>query len=172
MKNHLSVLLVLVAGLDLSTPSLRATSLSAAEQAKILAEVKPLMEEMAAACQRLDADAVTKDFKDSPETLAVTGEGLIADPATLREGLKDLYARLSTLKFTPIREEYRVLAPDLVLRVWSYRVDGVSKKRGPWFIEPETATALLRKSDGAWKCIFFQESSRPLKLVSATPASN
>ena len=167
MKTQILTLLILSLTTAGTVPPLRAAVPSPTEQERILAEVKPIMQAMDQACQRLDADTATKDFLSAPETIAIPAEGGIVDPGTISAGLKDLYTRLSSLKFTPIRDEYRVLAPDLVLRVWSYRVDGTSKKKGPWLIEPETASYLLRKSDGVWRCIFFQESSRPPKPLPA-----
>jgi hypothetical protein len=149
----------------LAAPAAQAPSLTEEVRARIIEEVRPVVQAMMAASQRLDIDAAIKDCQDTPETLVVGSDGTITDFKSLREELRGFYASQASLRFTPIREVFQVLAPDLVLYAWTYRVDGASRKGRRWVIDPEAASFLLRKVDGAWKFIFFHESSGPAKAA-------
>ena len=148
-----------------------AASLSEAQKTEMTEEAKAVTQAMAAAIERLDVDAATKDFLLGPASLVVGSDGEVADPTSYREGVRAFYASLSRLHFTTSREEFRVLAPDLILYVWSYKVEGTSKRGGEWLIDSETASFLLRKVDGAWKFVFFQESAAPPRPVAAPAAA-
>ncbi len=137
-------------------------------RAAALGEVEAVVRSMVDAAQALDVDAATKDVVDAPDTLVLTSDGSFVDVKTLREGVRAFYASQASLRFTPIRVESRLLGPDLALYAWSYRVDGVSKKGTRWHIESEAASDLLRKVNGAWRFVFFHESSGPAKASQAT----
>ena len=153
--------LVLAASLAVAGPQPLERPLTNAQSAKVIEEASAVTRAMAEASERLDVDAATKDFLLGPETLAVGSDGEIADPRAYREGLRAFYASLSRLHFTTRREEFRVLAPDAVLYLWSYKVEGTSKDGGDWVIDVETVSFLLRKIEGAWKFVYFQESAAP-----------
>ena len=156
---------VLLTTLAFAGPPNQEAPLAEAQKVQIVKEVKAVVQAMANGCQRLDIDVAAKDFQQDKDTLVVSSEGQILEPKLLREGLRAFYASQASMSFTRIQEELRILAPDLVLYAWSYKVDGTSKKGAQWVVDPEAASFLLRKVDGAWKFIFYQESCGPVKRV-------
>ena len=157
--------LVLAATLALG-PQAHASTPTAVQASRAIQEVKVVTDELAAASQRLDVDAATKDFLIDKDSLVVDSDGEIPDPKEFIEGLRAFYASQSSLRFTTIRDEFRVLAPDLVQHVWCYKVEGTSKKGVRWTIDSETSSSLLRKIGGHWKFIFYHESAAPAKRLS------
>ena len=143
--------------------SSQALVLDDAQKARCAQEARRVTQALGEACQRLDIDAALKDWLDDGTSLAVAAEGYLVEPKALREGLRAFYASLASLRFTTLRDEVRVLAPDLVLQCWCYQVEGTTRSGTPFTVETETATFLLRKRGGAWKIIFFQESAAPAK---------
>ena len=133
----------------------------------IAQEARAVTKALGDACQRLDIDGAVKDWLDDSSTLAVSSEGYFVEPKALREGLRAFYSNLSNMRFTTIRDEVRVLSPDLVLQAWCYKVEGTGKNGSRFAVDTETATFLLRKINGEWKIIFFQESAAPAKRLSA-----
>jgi SnoaL-like domain len=162
--------LALVAALAATADPAPGAPLTDTQRTKVIAEVQAVTTAMKDACERLDADSAFKDFLIGPTMLAVASDGGIVDPDAYRDGMRAFYGSVERLHFATIREEFRVLAPDSVLYVWSYKVEGTSKKSGPWVIDPETASFVLRKLDGAWKFVFFHESAAPLKRPPALKA--
>ena len=144
--------------------------LTEVQRTQILREAKAVVRAMGDAAQRLDIDGAAKDFIEGPDLILVGSEGQPVGRQDLREGLGALYASLASMRFTTLREEARVLAPDLVLYVWTYKVEGAQKKGAAWVIDTETASFLLRRIDGARKFVFFQESASPQKRLPATAA--
>jgi hypothetical protein len=167
MKPGALAILLALASSAFASESAQQAPLTDAQSAQIVQEARAVIKDLGDACQRLDVDAALKDALDGPGLLMVPSEGMIMDPRSLREGLRAFYAALSSMRFTTLREGSRVLAPDLVLHVWTYEVEGTSRKGVRWFIDTETASYLLRKIDGAWKFVFFQESHSPMERVPA-----
>ena len=159
--------LVAMAQNSSNTAAIQSSALTDTQRAQLIQEVRAVTSAMGEASQRLDIDAAMKDWLDSPVSLVVGSDGQIADPKVLRESVRSFYESLASLRFTTIREEFRVLAPDLVLQAWCYKVEGTGKKGSQFVIDTETASLLFRKVDGAWKIVFFQESASPLRRVPA-----
>jgi hypothetical protein len=157
--------LTLIAILAITADPAAGAPLTDAQRTSAIAEVQVVISAMKSACERLDAEAAFKDFLVGPAMLAVASDGGIADPDAYKDDMRAFYGSVARLHFATIREEFRVLAPDAVLYVWSYRVEGTSKNGGPWVIDPETSSFVIRKLDGAWKFVFFHESAAPLKRL-------
>lgn len=159
--------LVAIAQNSSDSNTIQSSTLPDTQRAQLIREVKAVTTAMGNASQRLDIDTAMKDWLDSPVSLVIGSDGQIADPQALRESLRTFYGSLASLRFTTIREEFRVLAPDLVLHAWCYKVEGTGKKGSRFVIDTETASLLFRKVNGAWKIVFFQESASPYKQVPA-----
>ena len=160
--------LAVVTALAVTANAAPGAPLTDAQRARVIAEVQVVTTAMKDACERRDADAAFRDFLVGPDMLAVASDGEVVDPDAYRDGMRTFYGSVARLHFATIREEFRVLAPDAVLYVWSYKVEGTSTKSGPWVINPETSSFVLRKLDGAWKFIFFHESAAPLERLPAS----
>ena len=142
----------------------------ASDNAKIRTQVVQTMQGMFAAEERFDTAAVWAVHADVPGYRWVDTDGTAYDFAGTRKAWTNYLAGCAKLKYTTIKEDVLVLAPDLAFYTWTGSAD-VTPKDGPRTrYELWTARNLCRRIDGEWKIIGGQESSLPGKVVGAATA--
>jgi len=155
----LAALLGLTAGTALAT-----------DDSAVRAQVFQTIQGMIAAEERFDAAAVWAVHADVPGYRWVDTDGTAYDFAGTKKVWTDYLAGCAKLKYTTLKEDVLVLAPDLAFYTWTGSTDVTSKDGPRTRHEQWTARYLCRRIDGAWRIIGGQESSAPGKVVGAATA--
>jgi ketosteroid isomerase-like protein len=133
--------------------------MTAQEQETIKNEIRQVVNQILAATNKMDVDALLQPYWDSPEFLLVSAQGAMADYQTAKNGSAELFKVLDSLQYTTVRDEFRILSGTTVLYTWLGKCECAFKAGGKATIESYAITFLLRKMDSNWKIVYAHESA-------------
>jgi predicted PilT family ATPase len=135
------------------------------EKDRIVKEVRPLFEHLTRYSETAQVDSFLRCYSETPDFLAVSGDGIIRNYKEFKKITIDYYDSLKTQKLTTIHETYRVLDERTVLLCWSGNIDALFKNGDIWKMQNYTLTFIIKKINGEWKIIHSHESSLPPQII-------
>lgn len=135
-------------------------ALSPQETDQIKSEVKAAAEPLMTGWAALDGNTALKSF--SPDMFSCFDTSLLDYPSYEKSWAAYTEARAS-IKITPIKEDYIILAKNLVIDTWVGKVEELMKSGEKVTYNPIRFTNVFRKSDEQWKIVFAQSSGIPVK---------
>lgn len=161
----LLVLFSLFSGCSCQNPQ----QLSLQEKENIKKELHDTVDKICRDFEKGDMDEALAPYLQTPEFKSVGFDGTIADFNKLKSDNEDVLKSFPTVKFTTLKEDYNFLANDLVLCLWSGKIEMTTEKGEKWKFDPETVTLIFRKTGDKWIAIFQHESALPPAKDTAEP---
>ena len=106
-------------------------------------------------------------FADSLDFLMMGTGGALCDYQTYLGDNVNYLATCSAFKLTTLNREIRVLDHTTAIIAWAYQVEATLKTGEKDVIDHAGASFVFRKMGGAWKVVYYHESSVPPKRISA-----
>ena len=139
--------------------SQQSDQLTQQQKEQIKSEVKAVSDSITARWVGLDAEGALQYY--SPDLVHVY-DSLRLDFQAYKKGWIDLNNSITTIKVTPIREDYIVLTKDLVISTWVGK-DEYNMKSGDKIIgDPLTYTLVFKNIAGQWKVLYSHASVIPV----------
>ncbi|MBN2499533.1 MAG: hypothetical protein JXB38_02135 [Anaerolineales bacterium] len=135
--------------------------LSDVEKAKIESEVKAAVDTVIAGCETLDMEMAFAPFLDAPEFRMMRADGSLCDYGTYIKENVDYLSTCASFDLTTVQTEIKVLSADLAIFSWVYNVVATLKNGEQDVFDSAGASFVFKKMDGAWKVIYYQESTQP-----------
>jgi ketosteroid isomerase-like protein len=131
------------------------------EKATLIKEVTETGQSAIEAYNKIDFQTVKSCFLDSPDFIAVSADGSILNYEQKINDTKSFFESISSLHFTVLNKEVKVLEKDLAIYTVQIKVDATIKTGEKLTYEKLTVTEIYKKVDNQWKVTFFQESGLP-----------
>ena len=131
------------------------------EKATLITEVTEAGQSAIEAYNKIDFQTVESCFLDSPEFIAVSGDGSILNFEQKINDTKGFFESITSLHFTVLNKEVKVLQKDLAVYTVQIKIDATFKTGEKLTYEKLTVSEIYKKVDNQWKVIFFQESGLP-----------
>src|ERR1700676_4387449 len=132
---------------------------------QILNEVRPLYKDLIHYTEAAQLDSFMRCYAETPDFLAVSGDGMIRNYEDFKKICKDYYDSLKEQKLTTTHEIFHVLADNIVVLCWSGNIDAFFKNGDVWKMKNYTVTFLYKKISGEWKVIHSHESALPPQII-------
>jgi hypothetical protein len=129
------------------------------EKEQIKKEIKATGDILISGWAALDADKALQFY--SPEMVACM-DSLLIDYKAYAKGWQGYTQSASSIKLTPIKDDYIVLTKDFVISTWVGKVEMLMKSGDKITYNPIRYTDIMKKVDGQWKAIFEQSSGIPM----------
>jgi ketosteroid isomerase-like protein len=111
--------------------------------------------------QNMDAEALYQSYAESPDFIQISTEGTMLDFQNARNLHAKWFMTLSSLKVTPVKENFRFLPCNTVIYLWLGKFEMTSKQGVQLKADKFGITFIFRKADNQWKVIHQQGSSLP-----------
>lgn len=161
---------ILAATLALGGCSRREVPLTEDQKATLRQEVIQAMKPVWAACEKMDP-TVMRFTQNTPDFGFATSDGKVYSHGEFSKVWGDMVSQFPSQKLDIRNEKVIVLAHDAALYCWQGVNDVMLKDGTVLRADPMSGAYLLRKVDGAWLGIHYQESGpapTPLKPVELT----
>jgi ketosteroid isomerase-like protein len=135
------------------------------DEDRILKEVRLFALNLTQFSETAQLDLFLACYADTPDFLAVSGDGVIRNLNDFKKICKDYYGNLKEQKLTTVHEKFHILDESTVLFCWSGNIDAYFKNGGTWKMQNYTVTYIFKKIDGVWKIIHSHESSLPPQII-------
>jgi hypothetical protein len=132
---------------------------------RILNEVRLFADNLTQFSETAQLDSFLGCYADTPDFIAVGGDGIVRNYQDFKKICKDYYDLLKEQKLTTIREIFHILDNSTVLLCWSGNIDAFFKNGDFWKMQNYSVTSLYKKMNGQWKVIHSHESSLPPEVI-------
>jgi hypothetical protein len=122
-------------------------------------EVKAICDSVWAQWGRMDAAATVQYLWDSPEFVAFNSDGSRSDFQSIKKMILEMPINTTALKLFPSREDFYVLAKDVVVYAWFGKSQFDMKSGDKMTYDPDAETFIFNKVGGKWKIVYVQESA-------------
>jgi hypothetical protein len=141
--------------------------LSNSEMGLIKQELQAVIDTLIRGCEALDMETAFGMFDNSPDFLMMGTGGSLCDYQTYLNDNVDYLTTCSAFDLTTLNQEIRVLNRDTALFAWAYQVEATLKTGEKDIIDHAGASFVFRKIEGAWKVVYYHESSMPPTRIPA-----
>ncbi len=138
-----------------------AAVLSDVEKKQIASAVKAAVDTVIAGCEALDMEMAFAPFLDAPEFCMMRADGSLCDYQTYIQDNVDYLSTCARFDLTTVQTEINVLAADLAIFSWVYKVVATLKSGEQDVIDNAGASFTFKKLGDEWKVIYYQESTLP-----------
>jgi hypothetical protein len=140
---------------------MEAPVLSDVEKKQIENEVQIAVDTVIAGCEALDMQMAFAPFLDAPEFRMMGMDGSLCDYQTYVQANVDYLTTCVSFDLTTVQEEINILAADLAIFSWVYKVVATLKSGAQDVIDNAGASFVFKKLGAEWKVIYYQESTLP-----------
>ena len=154
----LGLLLLLVVGCGQKQPD----DLSAAQMVSIKTGVKAVTDSIISRWAALDADGALQYFTDSPHWAWFGPSGARIDYQAFGKLWKQIDDSSASLRLITTREQFTVLARDVVICAWEGKDETTMKSGDKLIYDPHAITFVFRKIDDHWRVTYTHESGIPV----------
>ena len=139
--------------------------LSNSEKEAITKQLKSAIGRLIRGCQTLDMEMAFDVFLNSPDFLMMGTDGtLFSYDQYLQNNLEYLQA-CDRFKLTTFKEEIRILDRQTATFAWAYAAEATLKTGEKEVVDNAGATFVFQNRAGAWKVVYYHESSLPPRRV-------
>lgn len=138
-----------------------AAQMSPPEQETAKKEIGEVVGAIFQSLEKMDAEALFRSYSDAYGFILVTTAGFIADYQGAKFGNTEWFKSLSSLKVTPLRQEFRFLPGGIALCAWQGKFELTLKTGVPLLIDTFGITFVFSKVDGRWQAVYQHSSSLP-----------
>lgn len=163
----INVLVFVLFSLFYSCYGQNTSQLSPQEQETIKVELHNSVEKILRNLEKGDVDLALEPYVHSDDFTAVGLDGSIVGYQSLKTDNEDFINSFQSLKFTTVTEDFNFLTNEIVLYLWSGKLEMISDKGEKSNFDKETVTIIFKKIDKRWKAIFQHESALPPILEKA-----
>jgi hypothetical protein len=149
-----AVLLLLIG----CTPQ-QSDQLTMQQKDQIKHEVKVVCDSIWANVVRLEAEATMQYIVDSPEFVSYNPDGSRSDFQAYKKAWLDFVSSAPSIKLTPAREDFYVLAKDAVVYAWFGKSEISLKSGDKMTYDPDAETFVFNKVGDKWKIVYSHESA-------------
>jgi hypothetical protein len=135
------------------------------DENRILNEVRLFARNLTHFSETAQLDIFLACYADSPDFIAISGDGVIRNYNEYKKICEDYYEALKNQKLNTVHEKFEILDEVTVLFCWSGNIDAYFKNGDTWKMKNYTVTYLFRKLNGAWKIIHSHETSLPPEII-------
>ena len=156
MKRNILVWALLI--FSFGCTSQRSGQLTQQEMDQIKKDVKPVLDAIIDKFQKLDAEGAMQYYWNSPDFIALGGDGSRLDYQADKKLAIDAVNTATSMEFSTVRSDFTVLAKDLVLCAWLGKGTIELKSGDKDISDPYAVTFIFKHIDGQWKVIHYHES--------------
>ena len=142
-------------------------AVSGSEIQKIKGEIRNAVDSLIKGCESLNIDQAFGIFRDFPDFRMIAMDGSLCDYQTYLQNNIDYLAECSSFELTTLDERIDILASDIAIFSWIYRVVATLKSGERDLIEKAGATFIFRQIEDQWKVVHYHESTSPPTRLSA-----
>jgi len=135
------------------------------DEDRILKEVRLFALNLTQFSETAQLDLFLACYADTPDFLAVSGDGVIRNLNDFKKICKDYYGNLKEQKLTTVHEKFHILDESTVLFCWSGNIDAYFKNGDKMKMENYAVTFLFKKLTEGWKVIHSHESALPAPII-------
>lgn len=158
----INILLLVFLTLIFSSCSYQNTpQLSSKEKETIKKQLHNTVENLLSNFEKGDIESALEPYLHSDDFKSVSYDGSIVDFKKLKSDNEEVIKNFPTVKFITEKEDFNFLTNEIVLYLWSGKIELITDKGEKWKFDPETATLIFKKIDNQWKIIFQHESALP-----------
>ena len=135
--------------------------LSDVEKQQIESGVRAAVDTVIAGCEALDMEMAFASFLDAPEFRMMRADGSLCDYGTYVKENVDYLSICASFDLTTVQTEIKVLAADLAIFSWVYKVVATLMTGEQDVFDNAGASFVFKKLGEEWKVIYYQESTQP-----------
>jgi hypothetical protein len=109
----------------------------------------------------MDAEALFQSYANTNDFLFIGTDGSMANWQEAKNHNAGWFNILSSLKITPLRDEFMFPSENTVICTWQGRFDMTLKSGAEVMINPFGITFVFIKSDAGWKVLYQHSSALP-----------
>ena len=151
----IAVLLLICAGCT----SQQSDQLTEQQKDQIKNEVKLVVHDLIAIEEKLDSVGTFQYYADVPEFIAFNADGSRSDFQSMKKSAFEMFSASTSISIPTAREDYIVLAKDLVICAWLGKGNIAFKSGDKVSFDPDAVTLIFKKIAGQWKVIYSHESA-------------
>ncbi len=140
-------------------------SLSKAEIEQLEQEINAAIDTLINGCEKLDMEMAFSMFANSIDFLMMGTDGTLCNYETYLKNNIDYLLGCSSFKLTTYRSEIRILDPEIAIYSWAYGAEATLKTGEQDIIDNAGASFVFEKANGAWKVVYYHESSAPPRRI-------
>jgi len=111
--------------------------------------------------EKMDEEALFKSYSNSMDLIFFTTDGSIINLQEAKNHHAAWFSSLTSLKVTPVRDEFRFLTGGTVICSWIGKFEMTMMSGDKYVINQFGITFIFRKIDNAWKVVYQHSSSLP-----------
>jgi hypothetical protein len=111
--------------------------------------------------EKMDAEALFQPYSNPAGFILVTTDGSMVDLAAAKNEHQAWFMSLSSLKVTPVKEDYRFLPGNTIICTWQGNFVMTFRTGMQLKIERFGITFVFSKIDNQWKVIYQHSSASP-----------
>ncbi len=159
MKKNLFIILVLF--LFSGWSNQEATQMNLQEQETAKKEIREVVNVIFQSLEKMDVEALFQSYSDSADFILIATDGTMADYQVAKKHHAMWFKSLSSLKITPVKDEFKFLADNNVICSWQGKFEMSLKTGGKLKIDNFGITFIFNKIDNQWKVIYQHSSALP-----------
>jgi ketosteroid isomerase-like protein len=142
------------------------TELTEQQKAQIGSEVKAVADSLGARWARMDAEGAMQCY--APD-VTVEGDSAPRNFAQYRQSWIDFNNTAASVRVTDFREDYLILAKDLVIVTWVGKSESILRSGDTLTSDLESYTDVYQKVAGQWKVVYQTQWGTPVLHKAAAP---
>ncbi|RJP66595.1 MAG: hypothetical protein C4539_11185 [Ignavibacteriales bacterium] len=159
MKKNLFIILVLF--FFSGWTNQKASQINLQEQETAKKEIREVVNVIFRSLEKMDIEALSQSYSDSTNYILIATDGTIADYQVAKNHHAIWFKSLSSLKITPIKDEFRFLADNIVVCSWQGKFEMSLKTGKKLKIDKFGITFIFTRIDNQWKVIYQHSSALP-----------
>lgn len=124
-------------------------------------EIRKVVEIIFQSLEKMDVEALFQSYSNSPDFIFFTTDGSMIGFQQAKNHHATWFKSLSTLKVTPIVDDFRFLAGNIVICSWIGKFDMALGSGEQLKINKFGITFIFSKIDNHWKVIYQHSSALP-----------
>jgi len=138
--------------------SQQSNELSQQQKEQIKNEVKAVADSLWAAFERMDVEAGSQFYADSPDWKMFNADGSEYDYQTTKKAFSEWANSATSWKWTTTRQDFIVVTKDIVICAYVGKDETLMKSGDKITYDPHAYTVVFKKIAGQWKVIYQQDS--------------